>query len=300
MQVKRTHTIVIGDPRQMRSVPDRSVHLVVTSPPQFGSDDSFEEYIRNLSLIWGECYRVLDHGGRVCIQVTDLTARSTRDGGRKLLPLRAETIRSCEIIGLDYMGGIVCRDRVPRSLSGRRLTEEMQSDSRDWVVSQDCIVVLVFRKPGRRGRVSAERKEASKMTDREWKEFFHGHWSLAKRGTGNAAASTRREIARRCIRMFSFVGNTVLDPFLRHGTTIFAAYDCRRSFIGYSDQTVAQKVITAASLPGEQAGRKKTFQIIVKEDSREPSSHPERLALAGKAPRIARRKSSSRAGGGKR
>jgi site-specific DNA-methyltransferase (adenine-specific) len=183
-----------------------------------------------------------------------------------------------------------------RSFSEKHLKKEMQSDPRDWVVGPDGTFVLVFRKPGRRGKTSAEIKDASKIRAKEWNEFFCGHWSFSKRDTGSALKDFDTEIAKRCIRMFSFAGDTILDPFSRDGTTIFAAHDCRRSSIAYTSRGAeARKVREAAANPERRIANKHSFQVIEKNDSREPFPHLENLINTDKTPKLVRKKSSSRA-----
>ncbi len=107
--MKTIHRIIIGDSRKMESVKDRSVHLVVTSPPywqlkdygngsQIGFDDSYEDYINNLNLVWKESCRVLDNGCRLCVNIGDQFARSVYYGRYKVIPIRTEIIKFCETI----------------------------------------------------------------------------------------------------------------------------------------------------------------------------------------------------------
>lgn len=113
-----SHKIIIGDSRRMTQIPDESVHLVITSPPywqlkdygeekQVGFDDSYEDYINNLSLVWNECHRVLHKGCRLCVNIGDQFARSVYYGRYKVIPIRTEIIKFCETIGFDYMGAII-------------------------------------------------------------------------------------------------------------------------------------------------------------------------------------------------
>ena len=112
------HKIIIGDSRKMAEIDDESVRLIITSPPywqlkdygtknQIGFDDSYEDYINNLNLVWNESYRVLSPGCRLCINIGDQFARSVYYGRYKVIPIRTEIIKFCETIGLDYMGAII-------------------------------------------------------------------------------------------------------------------------------------------------------------------------------------------------
>jgi len=102
----------------MNLLADRSVHLVVTSPPywqlkdygtenQIGFHESYESYINNLNLVWNECERVLHPGCRLCINIGDQFARSVYYGRYKVIPIRTEIIKFCETIGFDYMGAVI-------------------------------------------------------------------------------------------------------------------------------------------------------------------------------------------------
>ncbi len=116
--MKTEHKIIIGDSRQMSELEDRSVHLIVTSPPywqlkdygvsgQIGFNDSYEDYINYLNFVWKECYRVLHNGCRLFINIGDQFARSIYYGRYKVIPIRTEIIKFCETIGFDYMGAII-------------------------------------------------------------------------------------------------------------------------------------------------------------------------------------------------
>ncbi len=102
----------------MAELEDKSVDLIITSPPywqledygtenQIGYNDSYEEYINNLNLVWKESYRVLNNGCRLCVNIGDQFARSVYYGRSKVIPIRTEIIKFCEAIGFDYMGGAI-------------------------------------------------------------------------------------------------------------------------------------------------------------------------------------------------
>jgi len=118
MNVQTQHKIVIGDSRYMIEIEDNSVHIVITSPPywqlkdygideQIGFNDSYENYINNLNLVWKECYRVLDNGCRLCVNIGDQFARSVYYGRYKVIPIRTEIIKFCETIEFILMEPLV-------------------------------------------------------------------------------------------------------------------------------------------------------------------------------------------------
>jgi len=112
------HKIIVGDSRSMSEIKNRTIHLVVTSPPywqikdyggeeQIGFHDSYDKYVENLNKVWTECYRVLCQGCRLCINIGDQFARAVTYGRYKVIPIRTEIIKFCESIGFDYMGAII-------------------------------------------------------------------------------------------------------------------------------------------------------------------------------------------------
>ncbi len=241
---KTKHKIVFGDSRQMQSVPDKSVHLIITSPPywqlkdygtdnQIGYNDSYEEYINNLNLVWKECYRVLDNGCRLCINIGDQFARSVYYGRYKVIPIRTEIIKFCESIGFDYMGAIIWQKKTTTNTTGGASLMGSYPTPRNGIISIDYEFILIFKKLGTPKRPSKEIKEKSKMTKEEWKTYFTGHWNFGGAKQDGHIAVFPEELPKRLIKMFAFVGDTVLDPFLGSGTTSLAAKNLGRNSIGY-------------------------------------------------------------------
>jgi site-specific DNA-methyltransferase (adenine-specific) len=238
------HKIIIGDSRKMLKVVDNSIHLIVTSPPywqlkdygveeQIGYHDSYEEYIGNLNLVWDECYRVLHPGCRMCINIGDQFARSVFYGRYKVIPIRTEIIKYCESIGLDYMGAIIWQKATTCHTTGGATVMGSYPYPRSGIIKIDYEFILIFKKLGRAPRVSKEIKEQSKLTDEEWNEYFYGHWNFSGEKQDKHLAAFPEELPKRLIKMFSFVGDTVLDPFLGSGTTSVAAMKLDRNSIGY-------------------------------------------------------------------
>lgn len=244
MNRKTKHRIIIGDSRQMRSVPDKSVQLIITSPPywqlkdygaenQIGYNNTYEEYINNLNLVWLESYRVLDNGCRLCVNIGDQFARSVYYGRYKVIPIRTEIIKFCESIGFDYMGAIIWQKKTTSNTTGGASLMGSYPTPRNGILSIDYEFILIFKKLGTPKKPNREIREISKMTKEEWKTYFAGHWNFGGAKQDGHIAVFPEELPKRLIKMFAFVGDTVLDPFLGSGTTSLAAKKLGRNSIGY-------------------------------------------------------------------
>lgn len=240
-----THKIIIGDAREMSEVKDQSAHLIITSPPywqlkdygnsaQIGFNDSYEDYIDNLNKVWAECYRVLYPGCRLCVNIGDQFARAVTYGRYKIIPIREEIIRFCESIGFDYMGAIIWQKKTTMNTTGGASVMGSFPYPRNGLIEIDYEFILLFKKLGRDpSRVSKAIKEQSRLSREEWRRYFTGHWSFAGCKQDKHIAMFPDELPRRLIKMFSFVGETILDPFLGSGTTTKVARTLRRNSIGY-------------------------------------------------------------------
>ncbi len=238
------HKIIIGDSRDMTELQDKSVHLVVTSPPywqlkdygasnQIGFNDSYEDYINNLNLVWKECFRVLNNGCRLCVNIGDQFARSVYYGRYKIIPIRTEIIKFCETIGFDYMGAIIWQKATTMNTTGGATIMGSFPYPRNGIIKLDYEFILIFKKLGETPIVSKEIKEKSKMSKEEWNQYFTGHWNFNGAKQDKHLAMYPEELPRRLIKMFSFAGDTVLDPFLGSGTTTLAAKNLDRNSVGF-------------------------------------------------------------------
>jgi len=243
-KVNSKHLIINGDSRYMGELNDESVHLVITSPPywqlkdygtddQIGFNDSYESYINNLNLVWKESYRVLHNGCRLCINIGDQFARSVYYGRYKVIPIRTEIIKFCETIGFDYMGAIIWQKVTTTNTTGGATVMGSFPYPRNGILKLDYEFILIFKKIGIAPKVSKENKELSKMTTEEWNTYFQGHWNFGGTKQDSHIAMFPEELPKRLIKMFSFVGDTILDPFLGSGTTSLAAKNLNRNSVGY-------------------------------------------------------------------
>jgi len=239
------HKIVIGDAKSMTEVSDTSVHLVVTSPPywqikdygspdQIGFNDSYEQYIENLNKVWSECYRVLYPGCRLCINIGDQFTRAVTYGRYKIIPIRTEIIKFCESIGFDYMGAVIWQKKTTMNTTGGASVMGSFPYPRNGLIEIDYEFILLFKKLGKDpNHIDVTSKEESKLTKEEWRKYFTGHWNFAGVKQDKHSAMFPDELPMRLIKMFSFVGETVLDPFLGSGTTSKVARELGRNSIGY-------------------------------------------------------------------
>lgn len=248
------HKIIFGDSRKLNLIGDKSVQLIITSPPywqlkdygteyQIGFNDSYENYINNLNLVWKECYRILSDGCRLCINIGDQFARSVYYGRYKVIPIRTEIIKFCEILGFDYMGAIIWQKTTTMNTSGGGAVMGSFPYPRNGILKLDYEFILIFKKLGNPPKPTAEQKELSKLTKEEWKEYFSSHWHFNGIKQDEHIAMFPEELPKRLIKMFSFIGETIFDPFLGSGTTSLASKNLNRNSIGYEINTDFENII---------------------------------------------------------
>jgi DNA modification methylase len=228
----------------MKELHDSSVDLIVTSPPywnlkdygsegQIGYDQTLNEYFDDLQRVFSECYRVLKPGRRLCINIGDQFARAIDYGRYKVIPLHAEVIVRCERIGFDYMGSIIWQKKTTMNTTGGATVMGSYPYPPNGMIEIDYEFILIFKKPGKPEKVPEEIKEKSKLNKEEWKEYFSGHWKIPGVRQKEHQAMFPEEVPRRLIKMYSYINDTVLDPFLGSGTTVKVALELQRNAIGY-------------------------------------------------------------------
>ena len=264
--METTHKLIQGDSRNLSLIKDRSVHLIITSPPywqlkdygndgQIGFHDSYESYINNLNAVWTECYRVLHDGCRLCINIGDQFARSVYYGRYKVIPIRTEIIRFCEMLGMDYMGAVIWQKQTTMNTTGGGAVMGSFPYPRNGILKIDYEFILIFKKQGKAPVPTVEQKKLSEMTKEEWNAYFASHWNFGGAKQDGHIAVFPEELPRRLIKMFSFAGETVFDPFMGSGTTALAARNLQRNSIGYEinpdfKQYYEQKVVSSLSFDG--------------------------------------------------
>ncbi len=236
--------IILGDSRAMPEVGDETVDLVVTSPPywhikdygipgQIGYGQSLHQYLTDLFYTWSECFRILRPGARLCLNIGDQFARSVIYGRYKVIPLHAEFIAQGERIGFDFMGSVIWQKKTTMNTTGGANVMGSYPYPPNGLVEIDYEFILIFKRAGAAKKVLKEVKEASKLTKEEWKEYFAGHWHFGGARQIGHEAMFPEELPRRLIKMFTFKGDTVLDPFLGSGTTVKVALELGRNAVGY-------------------------------------------------------------------
>ncbi|HVP58318.1 MAG TPA: site-specific DNA-methyltransferase [bacterium] len=246
--------IIIGDSRSMKEVASQAIDLVVTSPPywhikdygvpgQIGTGQSLHGYLKSLYCVWKECHRVLRDGGRLCVNIGDQFARSAIYGRYRVIPIHAEVIAQCEMMGFDFMGSIIWQKKTTMRTTGGANVMGSYPYPPNGIVELDYEFIHIFKKPGKPKQVSKEIRQASALSKAEWKQFFSGHWHFGGARQIEHEAMFPDELPRRLIRMFSFIGDTVLDPFLGSGTTAKVALEHGRSAVGYEINERSLQVI---------------------------------------------------------
>lgn len=239
------HLIQQGDSRDLSWIPDASVHLVVTSPPygalkryeehdaQLGHIEDYEAFLVELDKVWAECARVLVPGGRICCVVGDVCLPRKKAGRHYVLPLSADIQVRARGIGLDALTPIrwlkVANIRLEASNSSRFLGKPNLPNG---IIKNDLEHILFLRKPGGYRKPTPEMEKGSFITTDDYAEWFSPIWTISGASTRDHPAPYPKSIASRLIRMFSFIGDLVLDPFAGTGTTSLAALEADRSSIG--------------------------------------------------------------------
>jgi DNA modification methylase len=245
-RVPTRHKLNLGDARCMEALPDNSVHLAVTSPPywtlkqyppregQLGLVDDYETFLDELDKVWRHVLRVLVPGGRLVVVVGDVNVARRSLGRHVVFPLHAGIQEHCRKIGFDNLAPIlwykISNAEFEVDNGSHFLGKPYEPNA---IVKNDVEYVLFQRKPGGYRQPSLAARVLSVIPEACHREWFQQIWNLGGASTREHPAPFPVSLAERLVRMFSFVGDTVLDPFMGTGTTNVAAGRWGRNSIGY-------------------------------------------------------------------
>jgi len=241
---KTTHRLIQGDARNLGFILDESIHLIVTSPPywilkryreypgQLGHIEDYEEFIEELSRVWKHCYRLLVPGGRLVCVVGDVCLARRKFGKHVVVPLHADIAVSCRKIGFDNLNPIIWYKIAKANYEVNNGTKFYGKPYEpNAIIKNDIEFILMERKPGGYRKPTTEQRRLSMIGKKEYEEWFQQIWNIPGASTKNHPAPFPLELAYRLVRMFSFWGDTVLDPFCGTGTTMLASMKSNRNSI---------------------------------------------------------------------
>ena len=242
------HELYLHDARDMTAVESGSVHLIVTSPPywtlkeyrrsegQLGYIEGYEAFLSELDKVWSHCFRVLVPGGRLICVVGDVClSRRKNEGRHTVVPLHSSIQEHCRRLGFDNLAPIIWHKIANANYEveggSSFLGKPYEPNA---VIKNDIEFILMERKPGGYRSPSVPTRVLSIISTENHQKWFQQIWSgLTGASTKNHPAPFPLELAERLIRMFSFVGDTVLDPFMGTGTTSLGASRWGRNSVGF-------------------------------------------------------------------
>jgi len=240
------HKLVQGDARNLAFIADESIHLVVTSPPywtlkryndtegQLGHVADYERFVKELEKVWCEAFRVLVPGGRLVCVVGDVCLSRRENAGRHtVVPLHADICVTCRRLGFDNLNPIIWHKISNASYevsNGSKFLGKPYEPNA--IIKNDIEYILMQRKPGGYRKPTDEQRKLSMIPKDKFDRWFQQFWNLSGASTKEHPAPYPLELASRLVQMFSFVGDTVLDPFCGTGTTLVAALKTCRNSIG--------------------------------------------------------------------
>lgn len=283
---KRTrHRLIQGDARDLSFLPDASIHLVVTSPPywtlkrynehpdQLGHVKEYEEFLGELEKVWRECFRVLVSGGRLVCVVGDVCLSRRAFGRHVVVPLHADIAVMCRKIGFDNLNPIIWHKIANASFeveNGSKFLGKPYEPNA--IIKNDIEFILMQRKPGGYRKPTQYQRDKSRMSKEEFDAWFRQFWNIPGESTRKHPAPFPFELAYRLVRMFSFVEDTVLDPFCGTGTTMLAAMKTGRNSIGIEiDSNYID--IAERRLRQEASGLFAEYELEIKKSDPPPKKH---------------------------
>ncbi len=247
-QIPTAHNLYQADARSLSFIDDESVHLILTSPPywtlkkyrdnenQLGEVEDYERFLEELDKVWKHCYRALVPGGRLVCVVGDVCLSRRKNNGRHtVVPLHASIQEHCRKIGYDNLAPIIwykiANAKYESNGNGAGFLGKPYEPN--GVIKNDIEFILMERKHGGYRKPSIATRTLSVISNENHKQWFQSIWSdITGTSACNHPAPYPEKLAERLIRMFSFVGDTVLDPFMGTGTTTVSAAKWGRNSIG--------------------------------------------------------------------
>jgi len=245
-EVPTLHRLVQGDARDLSFIPDESIHLVVTSPPywtlkryndsegQMGHIKEYEDFLTELSRVWRGVFRILVPGGRLVCVVGDVClSRRENNGRHTVVPLHADICVQCRKLGFDNLNPIIWHKISNASYevsNGSKFLGKPYEPNA--IVKNDIEFILMQRKPGGYRKPTEEQRRLSMIPKDKFDKWFQQFWTITGASTKDHPAPFPLELASRLVQMFSFAGDTVLDPFCGTATTMLAALKHGRNSIG--------------------------------------------------------------------
>jgi len=243
--LQTSHRLVQGDARDLSFLESESIHLVVTSPPywnlkkyretphQLGHVDDYEQFVGELGRVWKECFRILVPGGRLVCVVGDVCLSRRKHGRHVVVPLHADIAVTCRRIGFDNLNPIIWHKIANANYEVSNGTKFLGKPYEpNAIIKNDIEFILMQRKPGGYRQPTTTQRRLSMIDKKEYNEWFQQFWTITGASTKEHPAPFPLELAYRLVRMFSFHGDTVLDPFCGTGTTMLAAAKAERNSIG--------------------------------------------------------------------
>jgi DNA modification methylase len=242
---KTNHRLINGDARDLSFIPDESVHLVVTSPPywnlkryndhpgQMGHIQDYELFLRELKKVWLHVFRILVPGGRLVCIVGDVCVARRRYGRHLVFPLHADICVMCRQMGFDNLNPIIWHKIANASYevsNGSKFLGKPYEPNA--IIKNDIEFILMQRKPGGYRKPTEEQRRKSVINKKDFDQLFQQIWNIPGASQKWHPAPFPLELASRLVQMFSFAGDTVLDPFSGTGTTMVAALKHDRNSIG--------------------------------------------------------------------
>jgi len=279
-----SHRLIQGDARDLSFIADASVHLAVTSPPywtlkrynetegQLGHVADYEQFLKDLEKVWREVFRVLVPGGRLVCVVGDVCLSRKETGRHRVVPLHADICVICRRLGFDNLNPIIWHKISNASYeveNGSKFLGKPYEPNA--IIKNDIEFILMQRKGGGYRQPTEEQRRLSMIPKDKFDRWFQQFWNLTGASTKDHPAPFPLELASRLVQMFSFVGDTVLDPFCGTGTTMVAALKTGRNSIGVELDTEYCR-LAASRLVNENTSlfSKADFQIQLHPVSADP------------------------------